>query len=144
MSNRTLFLMTGLVILCIAVLLLLNAIPLIWTPNIEKYLKFNDVRGMAMEHKGKLYTLNFDQQNELIGYFNKSIPVARKNAQNKPKLEISKIVVYRFGLADLTIIPIEYINNDLIFFSPDWNSTGLMQDVSHGGMKNILFNTYDP
>lgn len=145
MSNRTLFLLTGLVVLCIVILLLLNALPLFWTPSVEKYLKFNDVRGMAVEHKGKLYTLNFDQQNEVIGYLNKSIPVADTVVANKnPKIDISKIVVYRFGLPNLTMVPIEYINNNLIFSSPDWNPKGLMKDVSRGELENVLSQTYDP
>jgi hypothetical protein len=151
MSNRSLFLMTGLVVLCIAILLVLNALPLIlswnWTWNSpkEKYLKYNEVRGMAVEYKKKLFTLSFDQQNEVIGHFNKSLPIANTSAADQiSKLEISKIVVYRFGLPDLTIIPIEYSSNNLIFSSPDWNRDGLMRDTSGGGLKNILANTYDP
>lgn len=145
MSNRTLYWMTGLFVFCILILLLLNAVPMMWTPPAEKYLKFNDVRGMAVEHKQKLYTLNFEQQNEVIGHLNKSIPVSNTIVTDmKPKLEISKIVVYRFGLPDLTIVPIEYSSNNLIFSSPDWNRDGLMKDVSLGALKNVLAQTYDP
>lgn len=145
MSNRVLFGMTGLVILCILVLLLLNAVPLIWTPKVETYLKYNDVRGMAVEHKKKLYTLNFEQQNDVIGFLNKSIPVGNSVAKDKsPKLEITKIVVYRFGKTDLVITPIEYNNHNLIFSSPDWNQDGLMKDVSKGGLEDLLAQTYDP
>lgn len=145
MSNRVVMWLTGLVVLCIAVLLFLNALPFIWTPQVEKYLKYNYVRGMAIEHKNKLFTLNFDQQNEVIGYFNKSIALSKTDITNKkPKLEITKIIVYRFGSPDLTIVPMDYNNNNLIFASPDWNPDGLMQDISQGGLKNVLSQTYDP
>lgn len=145
MSNRALFWMTGLVILCIIVLLLINFAPAIWTLNAEKYLKFNDVRGMAVEHNQKLYTLNFDQQTKLIGYFNQSIPVKNTIIANaKPKLEISKIIVYRFDLPDLTIIPIDYMDNNLVYSAPDWNPGGLMKDTSLGAVKNILSQSFDP
>lgn len=144
MSNKVLFLMTGLVVACIIVLLVLNAIPLIWTPSTEKYLKFNEVRGVAVEHKDKLYTLNFNQQNDLIGYLNKSVPISTQVTEEKPKLEVSKIVIYLFGSPDIEIIPIEYRNNDLIFSSPDWNRSGLMKDMSGGAMKKLLSQTYDP
>lgn len=145
MSNRTLFWMTGIVILCIIALLLLNALPMIWTPPTEKYLKFNDVRGMAVEHKNKLYTLNFDQQTQVVGYLNQAVPVDNASVANKnPKIEISKIVVYRFDAPDLILIPIEYRNDNLIFSSPDWNKDGLMKDVSGGALQNILAQTYDP
>lgn len=145
MSDRAIYVMTGLVTVCIVILLLLNAMPWIMTFNVEKYLKLNDVRGMAVEHKKKLYTLSFNQQNEVIGYLNQSIflddPIA---TDKKPKLEITKIVIYRFGLPDLTITPIEYKDDNLIFSSPDWNANGLMKDVSQGGLKNVLAETFDP
>lgn len=145
MSNRILFWMTGVFVLCILILLFLNVAPHMWITPAEKYLKFNDVRGMAVEHKNKLFTLNFEQQNEVIGYLNKSIPVANTIVTDKkPKLEISKIVVYRFDLPDLTIVPIEYVSHNLIFSSPDWNQDGLMKDVSVGGLQNVLSQTYDP
>ena len=145
MSNHTLFWMTGVLILCMLVLFLLNSIPLIWPQKSEKYLKFNDVRGMAVEHKQKLYTLNFKQQNEFVGYFNASLPLEKgKVGDTKPKLEVSKIIIYRFDQPDITIVPMEYLKNNLIFSSPDWSSEGLMSDTSDGALKNLLSQTYDP
>lgn len=145
MNNGTLYWMTGLVVLGIVILLFLNTLPLIWTPKMEKFLKFNDVKGIAVEHNKKLYTLNFDQQNEVVGFLNKSKPIASTAVPDlKTKLEISKIVIYRFGSPDLTIIPIEYNGNNLIFSAPDWNPEGLMIEKSAGGLKNVLANSYDP
>lgn len=145
MSNRTLFLMTGLVIFCIIVLLVLNAAPFLMTNKVETYIKFNDVRGMAVEHKDKLYTLNFKQQTEVIEAFNKSIPIKSSELADKnPKLEIAKIIIYRFDGPDLTIVPIEYSKNNLIFSCKDWNPDGFLKDVTNGNLKNILAQTYDP
>ena len=144
MSNRVVSWLTGLVVVCMVILLLLNSIPLFWSPDTEKYLKYNDVRGMAVEYKNKIYTLNFDQQKELIGYLNQSIPVGLlKNNNGSPKTEISKIVIYRFGLPDLTLIPIEYSNHRLIFSAPEWNPDGWMKDVSSGALENLLSKTHD-
>lgn len=145
MNNTVVMWMTGLVVLCILILLFLNAMPMIWSPNSEKYLKYNDVRGVAVEHKKKLYTLNFEQQNELIGFLNRSIPVGNAIVADKsPKLEVTKIVIYRFGLADLIIVPIEYNNHHLLFSCFEWNPKGLMKDVSAGGLENLLAQTFDP
>ncbi len=154
MSNRLLIWMTGLVIFCIGVLLFLNIMPFIWTPNVEKYLKLNDVRGMAVEHNQKLYTLNFEQQNAVVMYLNQAIPVSnstqakayatKTNLKDKStNLDIAKIVIYRFNLPDLTIVPLEYVKNNLVFSSPSWNSEGLLKDVSGGKLQNLLSQTYE-
>lgn len=143
MSNRMLFWITGLGVACMAILLILNSLPFIWMPKTEKYLKYNDVRGMAVQHKDKLYTLNFDQQTKVVGYLNQAIPL-KDNAQAKPStLEVSKIIIYRFDRPDLILVPIEYKNNNLIFSSPDWNREGLMRDTSGGELKTLLESTYD-
>jgi hypothetical protein len=145
MSNTTLFFLTGVVVLCVAALLFLNVFPMFWMPREEKYIKYNDVRGIAVEHKQKLFTLSFDQQNGVIGFLNQSSFVPDSASKDKnPKLEISKIVIYRFGLPDINIVPIEYNNHNLIFSAPDWNPKGLMQDSSHGALENLLLQTYDP
>jgi hypothetical protein len=136
--------LTGAGVACVLLLLLLNTIPMILSPKVEKYLKYNFVRGMAVEHKNKLYTLGFNQQNEMIGFFNRSVPVDAAGEDQKQKLDISKIVVYRFNAPDLIIIPIAYEDDNLIFSSPEWNSKGVMKDVSQGALKNLLLQTYDP
>ncbi|QLH37362.1 MAG: hypothetical protein HWD61_15460 [Parachlamydiaceae bacterium] len=47
---------------------------------------------MAVQHKDKLYTLNFDQQTKVVGYLNQAIPL-KDNAQAKPStLEVSKLL----------------------------------------------------
>lgn len=145
MSDRAIYWLTGLVVICMIALLLLNSVPLIWSPPKEKYIKYNDVRGMAIEHHQKLYTLNFQQQNEVIGYINKSIPVPQSSVKNvKSKLDYTKIIIYRFNAPDMILMPIEYNDNNLIFSNPELNPSGLMRDTSRGGLKNVLANTFDP
>ena len=144
MSNRLLFWLTCVAILGLGILLFMNAIPMIWAPNVETYLKLNDVRGIAVEHKNKLYTLNFEQQNELIGYLNKAIPTSLEEEKGrKPSSDISKIVIYRFNKPDLVLTPIRYDKNNLIFSSPEWNRDGFMKDVSGGNLQTLLSKTYD-
>lgn len=143
MNNSLVLLLTGVMVFCIGFLLFFNLAPMIWTPDTEKYIKYNDVRGMAVEYKEKLYTLNFDQQVEVIGYLNQSLPFKDAKISKKNKLEISKIRIYRFGQPDLILLPIEYKDNNLIFLSPDWNSEGFMRDISNGRLKSLLSQTYD-
>jgi len=145
MSDRAIYWLTGLVVLCMIALLLLNSVPLIWSPPKEKYIKYNDVRGMAIEHQQKLYTLNFQQQNEVIGYVNKSLTVPQTSVKNvNSKLDFTKIIIYRFNAPDMILIPIEYNDNNLIFSNSELNPSGLMRDTSRGGLKNVLANAYDP
>lgn len=144
MNNSTLIWLAGLGVLGIVVLLFINTIPMIWAPSSETYLKYNDIKGIAVEHKEKLYTLNFEQQNELIGYLNRSLPITDAKVPNKKnKLDISKIVIYQFKGPDLILTPIEYKNNSLIFSAPGWN-TDLMKDTSGGSMQQLLSTTFDP
>lgn len=145
MSDRAIYWLTGLVVLCMIALLLLNSVPLIWSTPKEKYIKYNDVRGMAIEHQQKLYTLNFQQQNEVIGYVNKSLTVPQSSVKNvNSKLDFTKIIIYRFNAPDMILIPIEYNDNNLIFSNSELNPSGLMRDTSRGGLKNVLANAYDP
>lgn len=144
MSNRTLFWMTGLGILGIAILLLMNALPMMGVSHSETYLKLNDVKGIAVEHNGKPYTLNFEQQNELIGYLNKSVPTTETaSGSKKALLPISKIIIYRFNKPELIITPVEYQNHQLIFSAPEWNREGLMKDKSGGSLEKLLSKTFD-
>ncbi|MBN9378237.1 MAG: hypothetical protein BGO14_06180 [Chlamydiales bacterium 38-26] len=145
MSDRAIYWLTGLVVLCMIALLLFNSVPLIWSPPKEKYIKYNDVRGIAIEHEQKLYTLNFQQQNEVIGYVNKSLTTPQSSVKNvKSKLDFTKIIIYRFNAPDMILIPIEYNDNNLIFSNSELNPSGLMRDTSRGGLKNVLANAYDP
>jgi hypothetical protein len=110
----------------------------------EKYLSQNNVRGIAVEHKGKLFTLNFQQQNDFITYINQAFK-AGNAISPQPSTAINKIVIYQFeNKPDIDITVYGYIDNDLIFSTPAWFSNELLRDKSQGALKTLLSQTYDP
>lgn len=61
----------------------------------ENILSYHDVRGMAVESNGLLYTLNFEQQNQIIAALN--------NGESFPKMYVptaDKLIIYRFSQPD--------------------------------------------
>ena len=61
--------------ICIATAFLMHMFPLHEWENLGgKYLSFGDVRGIAAQKEGVLYTLNFEQQKELIQLLNQLVP----------------------------------------------------------------------
>lgn len=85
----------------LAILLYLIAL----TPQLEKtppqsVLAYNDVKGMALEGEGKLYTLNFEQQNRIVAALNqrKKIPEIKTCG-----ITGEKLIIYRFNAPELLI-----------------------------------------
>jgi hypothetical protein len=127
-----------------------------------KYIFANDVRGMAVMHNNKLYTLNFEQQNQLVDIFNRSIPVGKELVETRKTSvanvpEIQKIIVYRFNASDLEIIPVAYVSKSsspldktsttkfsLVFSVPEWDPHGLMEESTSDDLSKLLSSTYGP
>ncbi|HEV8051971.1 MAG TPA: hypothetical protein VGP47_05705, partial [Parachlamydiaceae bacterium] len=112
-GTRITYLMTIAVLASFAIILIMNAAAFLGVVP-SKYLSPNEVRGIAVEHNHKLYTLNFVQQNEFVDIMNRSIPVGMELVEKrkitlKDAPEISKIIVYRFNAPDLEIIPVAYV-----------------------------------
>lgn len=144
MNNQSLFYMTGVVVVGVVILLLINLYNTFeGHPTNETYLKYNFIKGSAIEHKGKLYTLNFDQQNALIQAINRSIPTT-DIPEEKTKADFTKIIIYRFQAPDVVITPITYINDDLVFSAPELMAKGYLKEVSRGELKTLLSKTFDP
>ena len=144
-SNKAVLWMTFAVILGMVVLLVVNMVQILSNPKKGKYLPFNEVKGMAINHKGLLYTLNFDQQNSVIDYLNLSLPVGEAALKyNAGPLDFTQLVVYRFNKPDLVITPVQYDGNNLIFSCKEWNPQGYLKDISYGSLKDLIATTYDP
>ncbi len=146
MDNRMLIPLT---ILCVAgflLLLVLRFLPSTTTSTSNTtYITNMDVRGMAVEHKGALYTLNFDQQNRVLPYLNEAIPVSKTNFQEiNETLSFSKLVIYTFKGPDIEINPIGYWEDNLVFFAPTWNPSSYLIEISGGQLKSVMAQTYDP
>jgi hypothetical protein len=144
-SNKTIFYMTGFVIVGIALIFIFNFLQIFSFPLNEKFVAYNDVRGIAVEHHNLLYTLNFDQQNQLIEYVNMGLPVGKAAlTQSKDPLPFTKIIVYRFDQPDLVMTPIEIDNQNLVFSVPQWNPNGYIKDVTLGKLNQLIAGTYNP
>ena len=76
-QNKNVLIMTFVVLVAMGILLAFNLQQVISKPQQAKYLGLNEVRGMAIEHKGLLYTLNFEQQNTVIENLNIAIPIGK-------------------------------------------------------------------
>lgn len=145
MSNRTLYYLTALVLISMAALLTFNLSSILrGEPLTPDYIRRNHVRGMAVEHHQLLYTLNFQQQNDVLDMLNRALRITEiKREREQPDIE--KIIIYQFDdLPDLTITPIAYVNDDLIFSVPEWNPNGYLMDISSGRLRQLLSQTYDP
>lgn len=143
MNNKTLLYMIIGVVTCLSILLFINTFSFVLEFSPEKYLSPNNVQGIAVEHKGKLYTLNFQQQNDFITYINKAFK-AGNSITPQPSTAINKIIIYPFNKSDIQITVYGYIGDDLIFSTPAWHSNELLQDKSEGALKKLLSQTYDP
>jgi hypothetical protein len=144
MSDRTLFFLTCAVILGMGVIFVINIMPIMEPHPSERYLSFNHVRGMAVVHNQKEYTLNFEQQNTVIDLINRSIPTAEKLSKSPSPFPFSRLIIYLFNAPNVEITPLESIDNNLIFSAPAWNVQGQMKDLSNGDLKKLLMQTYGP
>ncbi|MBA2367921.1 MAG: hypothetical protein H0V82_02720 [Candidatus Protochlamydia sp.] len=145
MSNRTLLFLTALVILGMITLFALNMQSILsGHPDDQTYLKYNHVRGVAVSYNDMLYTLNFDQQNELISILNRSVRVVGVKPGKRKKPDIEQIIIYQFNdQPDLIIKPVAYVDNNLVFSAPAWNSDGYLMEISDGRLDQLLAQTYD-
>lgn len=151
MNSRTVFFMTFAVIIGIVVILAMNIASAMGIHK-SKYLSPNDVRGIAIEHKGLPYTLNFEQQNAIVDLLNHSVPIGNEIPKAEKSLaqpNFEKIIIYRFHDSDIEIHPIAYtVKKDtgdaLIFSAPELYSKGLMQESVPDDFKKFISKTFDP
>lgn len=146
MSNQTVFTIALLVIIGLGILFALNISTIMQGKDVDEvYLKYNSVRGMSVEHNKLQYTLNFDQQNNIISILNRSVRVVGVKPDKRQKPDIEKLVIYQFGNdPDIVITPIAYINNNLVYSAPAWNADNYLMELSNGKLQKLFAQTYDP
>ncbi len=136
--------LTYAVLVGMALILLLNVSRLFTQQKNERYLSYNGVRGIAVEHERKLWTLNFDQQNRVIEAINFFLPIGKNSSTiEKKAAPFDRLVIYRFNAPDLFVTPIGYDGYNLIFECKEWNSSGYLLDVSAGSLDTLLRSSYD-
>lgn len=160
-GTRITLYMTVTVLMGFAIILFMNVAAFLGVVP-SRYISPNDVRGIAIEHNQKLYTLNFSQQNALIDILNRSFPIgkelvdSRKVTPSHPA-EVQKIILYRFNLPDLEINPVAYVYKStsimeqeegnkisLVFSVPEWNANGYLEEATADDLNKLLFSTYGP
>ncbi len=137
--------LTTLMLVGIAILFIVNLFPMLGGPAVAtNRLSPGEIRGMALMHDQLPWTLNFEQQNDVVSYLNTAIPIGKEKANiDQEKLPFTTLVIYFFNAPDLVLNPLGYSDNELIFSIPEWNKTGYIKDVSVGDFKKLLTNAYD-
>ncbi|KIC72792.1 MULTISPECIES: hypothetical protein [Candidatus Protochlamydia] len=146
MTNKTLVYLTFLVLIGMAILFALNMTSLLsGQPDNQTYLKYNQVRGIAVSHNKKLYTLNFKQQNDLIEILNRAVRVVGVKPGKRQRPNIDQIIIYQFkDQPDIVITPIAYVDNNLVFSAPSWNKDTYLMEISDGRLLQLISQTFDP
>lgn|GEM_PF-1572896 len=140
MANRSLI---TLGIIALFLVILLNVVPLFWKPTSEEYIAQDHVEGMALVVNRLPYTLNFDQQKNVIDILNRALPVLDyRSTPQDPPLFFESIVIYRFDQKPITVKPLAWVNENLVFSVPEW-SEGYLMEVSKRELYEILNNAYD-
>jgi hypothetical protein len=142
MDNRLMTMMAIFVVLGIALLFVINLTPVLQKPITQTYLARDTVRGVEVVHKGKPYTLNFEQQNSMITLLNASLPI--KAGVPTSSLDFEKVIIYVFDAPNIILTPISYVDENLVFSVPNWNKAGFLKDNSAGELKKLISQTYDP
>ena len=145
MSNRTLFFLTALIGVGLITLLVINMTSLLTgQPPNQSYLKYNDIRGMAISHGQTLYTLNFQQQNRIADILNRAVPIDEIKTGKRQPSNIDQLIIYQFeNQPDIVLTAIAYVDNDLIFAAKQWVPNGYLMELSEGDLKTLLSQTFD-
>lgn len=145
MSNKTTVFLLGLVIAAMTVLFSLNIAGLYLKAEPEKFLSRNNIRGMAVEHLGKQYTLNFEQQNKVVSIINRSIKIGLEGSLLGEDITFGYdyLIIYRFKGDDIKIKPIAFANLQLIFQAKELYPQGLLRETGPGELHQLLSKAYD-
>lgn len=110
----------------------------------EKYLSPYEVRGIAVISQEKPYTLNFEQQNQVMEILNRAIPVGHVGNAERKKPPFEKVVIYRFDKPEVELVP-EAMNEDSIVFKvKEWNPEGYVSELSDGDLLHLLTEASTP
>lgn len=144
MKNQTVFTIALLFIIGIGILFAINITSILKGKETdEPYLKYNQMKGVAVQHNTLLYTLSFEQQTQFAALMNRSVRVVGVKPDKHEKPKIEKIIVYQFDHSDVIITPIAYLNGNLVYSAPAWNADNYLMELSDGEMQKLLDQTYD-
>lgn len=123
-----------------------NLIAIFWNPYPETYISRNQIRGMAIQHQGILYTLNFSQQNEVAIILNQSIPISQEETDRKHMFSGSavfeKLIIYHFNGSSIELIPKGILESSYVFSISEWDKNNFFMEQSHGRLQDVLFTIF--
>lgn len=146
MYQRSMLYLSLILLLCLGVLFLVNVKNIVQVSSAtpDAYFHHNDIKGIAVEYKQRLYTLNFKQQNDVIDILNRAIPIEKIIHIDK-KPDFSRLIVYTFDKRqEIEFTPLAFNNDDLIFYAPKLIPKGYLMEVSAGELHELLANAHDP
>lgn len=135
MSNKILIILLSVLLFVMGLLLIVNlSTVLISTENIPYY----EVRGMATEWNGKLWTLNFEQQNQVISILRNAEKVDKVRGRTS-NFMFTKLIIYLFDQPDSILKPLTLDGERLIFSI----NNEIFAERNPGELQNLLSTTYD-
>lgn len=151
MSNKTLYFLIGLVVFGILLLFSVNLLShlnislpgsgAVNTSTNSQQLKINkaQVKAIAVEKEGKIYNLNMKQQTDALSFLDRAEPVDKKDYPEKdPNIGFNRIIIYRYNLPDIVLIPIAYERRNLVFETPILGNQSYMMEFSGGEFTNLI------
>lgn len=143
MNARNAIYATVIIIVLVGLLLLRSSVQIIPENRMNTLLQPNDIRGMEVVYKGLPYTLNFDQQQEMLELINRCIPVTKISASPSLLPSFKKIVIYFFGKPTIELNQADFTENEFYFQAPGLSADGFLMDVSGGRMFQLVESAHD-
>jgi hypothetical protein len=143
MNARNAIYAAVLIIVLVGILLLRSSFHVIPDNRVVGFIQANDVRGMEIVFRDRPYTLNFNQQQEMLELINRCVPVGKIRGAKTPLPGFSKIVVYLFGQPNIELAAIDFSENEFYLQSPTLNPGGYLMDVSAGRMARLVESAHD-
>lgn len=142
MPRRLLIMLIAAVLVAMGTILAVNVTSHQKKADSERYIRLNDIRGLAVVHKGLEYPLNFKQQTEVALSLNRSVqadgPLPQMEAPS-----FDKIVIYTFKNTTIELFPIGFKDGRFIYSAPLWDKAALTTETNNGLLKEVLLNSYD-
>ncbi len=134
---------TAIIVVMVGVLLLRGAINFIPEGDKNLYVDPYSVNGIEVVYKGLPYTLNFEQQQDMVDAINRLLPMGKLRGEVLAPAGFEKIVLYLFDKKPIEMLPIDFHDNELAFKVKEWNPDGYLMDVSAGSMWRLVESSHD-
>lgn len=120
-------------------LILLKLTTAFWFSDGDNFLSAGSVQGVTLKSHGKIYPLNLEQQNRIISILRKATAADDDLLSTQPTPpSIDKLIVHSLDIPDVDVIPLGYVDGNMVFQMERWQPEGFMVENSDGELKEIL------